>query len=123
MIIDNVTSDHRTRQLTTRIGSGHTLIHERSCRIQNVKAWSMKWAEMCDCYISRLELIDLPDGTPVPIPEEYTRKVREEAWDEALPEIRRAEAQAAYWKHRFGWMFLFGSAGWVFSIARGIWGF
>lgn len=107
----NVSVDSHGR--VTTVMAGLVLTHEDDCI-----AGSARPPE-CSCFISRLQVVYLPDGTPVPTPP-YPEAEQLEQVTAQRDEAREDARLAPRWTLI---ALVWAAAGWTFSVARGILGF
>lgn len=126
----NVSRDHRGRVTTSM--AGFVLTHEEGCIAGEA------WPPSCSCFISRLQLVRLPDGTTVPqLPHPEGEQLadgyrslmslqREHLGHLELRRQREIDLLTRDLRKARRWQLIalaWAAAGWAFATARGIWGF
>jgi hypothetical protein len=112
MKIDNVSQDSLTGEMTSRI-AGFTFTHTGGCALYT-KKWGSDWLSSCDCVLSRVEITEI-NGVPVPCDPSVLsdEQLKTKFWHKEYTDLRR----------RFTYMSAVAVAGWLYGLARGIWGF
>jgi hypothetical protein len=120
MKADNV-SITRERGIVTATSNvhGYTFTHGQECGILHAAEHATisdhrSWTDACDCFLSRVEITAI-NGVPVVTDPSLLNdeQLRTKFWHKEYLDLRR----------RFTYMSAVAVAGWLYGLARGIWGF
>jgi hypothetical protein len=120
MKVTNV-SVTRERGIVTATSNvhGYTFTHSPGCGILHAAEYGAAddhrpWGDRCDCFLSRVEITAI-NGVPVVTDPSLLNdeQLRTKFWHKEYLDLRR----------RFTYMSAVAVAGWLYGLARGIWGF